>query len=87
MGALIDIVAYLAKPIFLGLVVLILLGLWNAGGGPRVGGGIGFECRGFTNDPDWNRVLCQYHPARLLDMPVSDLLPDFLAARAVDAQN
>jgi len=86
MGALIDIVAYLAKPIFLGVVILILLGLVSEGSGPRMNGGIGFECRGFTSDPEWNRVICQYHPARLLDMPVGDLLPGFLAARSADAE-
>ena len=80
MGALLDIVGYLAKPIFLGLVVLVVLGLLNEGQSRSFGAGIGFECHGFTNDPEWNRVICQYHPARLLQRPVSDLVPGFRGA-------
>ena len=78
MGALLDVISYLAKPLVLGLIALVLLGLLNEANGPRVGAGVGFECRGFTNDPAWNRTLCQYHPGRLLDRPVTDFLPGFL---------
>ncbi|MEM1429570.1 MAG: hypothetical protein AAGG09_08945 [Pseudomonadota bacterium] len=85
MGALFDIAGYLAKPIVLGVLVLILLGLLNEGAAPRLGGG-SFECQGFTNDPEWNRVICQYHPARLLNMPVNELLPAFGAAPETDTE-
>ncbi|MEM0937610.1 MAG: hypothetical protein AAGJ91_17075 [Pseudomonadota bacterium] len=77
MGALFDIIGYLAKPLFLAVVALVVLGFVDAGQTSASGTSVGFECQGFTNDPDWNRIICQYHPGRLLNRPVSELVPGF----------
>ncbi|MEM9247508.1 MAG: hypothetical protein AAGB05_02315 [Pseudomonadota bacterium] len=87
MGALFDMIGYLAKPLFLAVVALVVLGLLNESQGPRLGGGAGFECQGVFNDPDWNRVLCQYHPGRWLDMPVSQLVPGLSGAAETDGNS
>ncbi len=86
MGALFDIVGYLAKPLFLAVVVLVVLGLLNEAQAPRIGGGAGFECKGVFDDPEWNRILCQYHPGRWLNAPVSSVVPG-LGADAASGTN
>ena len=65
----------LGRPLALGLMLLIGLGLLNVK--PEAGrtGTDGFTCHGFTDDAALNRRLCQYHPARIWNMPITELLP------------
>ncbi|NDR57757.1 hypothetical protein [Aliiruegeria sabulilitoris] len=81
MGALAQTLGGLGRPLVLGLVILLGLGLVsdNSGKGTTASGGL--SCKGWTNDPELNRLICRYHPARIWNMPVSEMLP-FLAPKA-----
>ena len=35
----------------------------------------GFACQGGTDNAALNRTLCRYHPARLWNMPISEIIP------------
>ncbi|PRY21750.1 hypothetical protein CLV78_10819 [Aliiruegeria haliotis] len=83
MGALANVVGGLWKPLALGLLVLVALGLMSDDSGFAAGK---FNCSGFTNDPDLNRIICQYHPVRIWNTPVTELLP-FLAPATETAAN
>ena len=78
MGALGDLVGGLLKPLLVALLILVALSLFSSR--PDAGGGTGFACTGFTDDPALNRMICRFHPARIWNMPVADLLPWFGAA-------
>ena len=72
MGA--DFSNWLLKPLLVGLLVLVGLGLFSVD--PARGDGAGFDCYAFTGNAELNRTICKYNPARLWNMPVSDLVPD-----------
>lgn len=75
MQGFLDLLVGLARPILLAGVILVCLGLLSDHSGTGTTAATGFECRGFTNDPEINRLLCRYHPARLWNTPVTDLMP------------
>ncbi|SDI86379.1 hypothetical protein [Aliiruegeria lutimaris] len=75
MGALAQTLGGLGRPLVLGLVILLGLGLVsdNSGKGTTAAGGL--SCGGWTSDPELNRLICRFHPSRIWNMPVSELLP------------
>lgn len=80
MGALGDLFGGLLKPLLVALLVLTGMSLFS--NRPDAGGtGVAFECRSYTSDPELNRLICRYHPVRLWNMPIGDLIP-WLDARA-----
>lgn len=85
MGALAQTLGGLGRPLV--LCVLVLLGLGLLDHDPGTGGEAagGFSCKHWTSDPKLNRFLCQYHPARIWNMPVTDLLPS-LSGRTAEEQ-
>ncbi len=87
MGAIANAIGNLGKPLILGILLLVGLGLLSED--PRAGhlGASGFDCRGFTNDPDLNRAICRYSPARLWNMPITELVPWLAPASSGQANN
>lgn len=78
MGALLNTIGGLGRPLVLGVVILIVFGLLSSD--PTSGNaGDGFSCWRITSDPELNRLLCQYSPARIWNMPLADLLPEWAA--------
>ncbi len=77
MGALLNMIGGMGRPIALGLVILVGLGLANSGTSGAAKGG-GFSCHNATSDPGLNRMLCNLSPERILNTPITELLP-FLA--------
>ena len=75
MGALAQTLGGLGKPMALGLVILLGLGLVSDDSSKGTSGAGGFSCSAWTTDPELNRLLCRYHPARIWNMPVSELIP------------
>lgn len=75
MQALSDILGGLARPLLLAGVLIVILGLLSDHSGNGATGSSGFECKGFTSDPEVNRMLCRFHPARLWNTPVEELVP------------
>ncbi|MEL6207897.1 MAG: hypothetical protein AAFR47_21700 [Pseudomonadota bacterium] len=63
------------RPLLLAAALLVGLGLLSDQPGSGVRGSEGFTCRGWTNDADLNRLLCQIHPARLWNTPIANFLP------------
>ena len=63
------------KSLAIACAVLIGLGLVGDDNSLKRNSAAGFECRGLTDNPNWNRTLCRLHPAHLLNTPVVDLLP------------
>lgn len=65
------------KPMLLLLLVLIAVAMLS--GDPSSGQAAGgIACTGLTDNAQFNRMLCQLNPARLLDMPVTELFSGFL---------
>ena len=86
MGAIGDLFGSLLKPLLVALLVIVALGLFSNQPGSAGGAGAGgaFACPSWFDDPAINRAICKYHPARLWNMPVAELLP-WLDAGAGDA--
>ncbi|WP_068114266.1 hypothetical protein [Tropicimonas marinistellae] len=72
MGAIANVIGNMARPLFLGLLLVIGLGFMT--GDPH-NGHSGAACRDWTTDPELNRTLCRYHPTRILNTPVTELVP------------
>lgn len=87
MGALGDLIGGLLKPLLVALLVIVALGLVSNGpgsaGSAGTGAGGAFSCPNWFDDPALNRTICKYHPARVWNTPVADLLP-WLSAAADD---
>jgi hypothetical protein len=75
MNMISDVFGGLLKPLVLGVVLLVGLGLVSADPAAGRTGADGFSCKGFFNDADWNRALCRFHPARIWNTPIADLVP------------
>ena len=75
MRAITDLLANFAKPFLVAVVILIGFGLIGADPATGRTGSEGFDCKGFTNNPEWNRTLCRYHPRRIWTTSVGELVP------------
>lgn len=66
------------KPLLVCLVVLMGLGLLSTDPTTGSASAGGVSCPAFTSNADFNRTVCKLNPMRLLDLPVSAVLPAFL---------
>jgi len=83
MGALGDLFGTLLKPLLLALLLIVALGLFSDRPG-TAGGGASFACPRWFDDPGINRMICRYHPVRIWNTPVSELVPWTDAALGAD---
>ena len=85
MGAITNLFGNVIRPLFLGLLILVGLGLLSAD--PQSGklGANASGCQSFTSDPDLNRTICRLNPMRLWNTPVGELVP-WLAPAAETAE-
>ncbi len=74
MGAFGDLFGNLLKPLLLALLLIVALGLSSSRPG-SAGGGAGFACPRWFDDPGLNRMICRYNPAKIWNTPVRDLVP------------
>lgn len=74
MWGLADLVGGLAKPFVMAAVLLVGLGFLTVDPSAGKAGSGGFTCKGFTSNPEVNRTICRYHPARIWNMPVLQVL-------------
>ncbi|MDV7144708.1 hypothetical protein R3X27_18665 [Tropicimonas sp. TH_r6] len=75
MGTVVHIIGGYGRPLFLGIAILVILGMLGDETGKGTVGSNGFECRGFTTNAELNRVMCRYHPAKIWNMPLGDIFP------------
>ena len=75
MGALGDLFGSILKPLLLALLIIIALGLFSNRPGTAGSGAASFSCPNWFTDPEINRLVCRYHPVRIWNTPVADLLP------------
>ncbi|SNS89251.1 hypothetical protein [Tropicimonas sediminicola] len=75
MGAIATTLGNLAKPLVLGLIMLVALGLLSSDPASGNRGATGFDCRGFTDSPELNRTICRFSPSRIWNTPVVELVP------------
>jgi hypothetical protein len=69
------------KPLLVALLILVALGMMSSRP-DRGGGGATFACPQYFADPQINRLVCRFHPVRLWNTPVRDLLPGVAAGAA-----
>jgi len=74
MWGLADLLGGLAKPMVMAAVLLVGLGFLSVDTAAGKAGTGGFTCKGFTSSAEMNRMICRYHPARIWNMPVTQVL-------------
>ena len=74
MGIIGDLFGSLLKPLLVALLFLIALSLLSDQPGSGTAQA-GFSCPSYFSDPELNRLVCRFHPVRIWNMPVRDLLP------------
>lgn len=64
----------LGRPLIIGVILIVGLGLMSGDSTSGTRGADGFLCRGWTDIPDVNRAICRLNPARIWNTPIADLL-------------
>lgn len=65
----------LSRPLVVVAILLVGAGVLSVDPSAGRASASGFACKGFTNNAELNRAMCRFHPARIWNTPVADLVP------------